>query len=140
MSPVSILVIIVTLLYFSWMIYRQYQQTGLRKNLIAEAYTAWQKADLESQQMKEKLLKDIANIYGENAAEKINQGKIWIGMPVSLLPLAAGKAQDVKESLYKNAKTEKWYYGRYVNRLGNAKYTLEVTIEDNTVAGWRDLQ
>lgn len=139
MSPVALLVIILSLAYLAWTVYCQYQQTESHKRRINSAHTAWQQSEQDSRQKKKELFQEIAGIYGEESAARVDQGKIWMGMPVILLPLAAGKAQDTRESLYRSVKTEKWYYGRYLNRLGNAKYTLEVTIENGAVAGWRDL-
>lgn len=140
MSPLSLAIIIFIVIYLGWIAYRQRTQTTIRSDSIFSAQVAWQQAEQESKQAKELMLTGITNAYGQDAADKVNGGKIWIGMPVLLLPLAAGKALDIKENLYKDSRTEKWYYGGHINRLGNTKYKLEVIVEDGTVAGWRDLQ
>jgi hypothetical protein len=140
MSPFSLAIIIFIIIYLGWIAYQQRKQTIVRNESIFNAQVALQQAEQESKQARQRMLTSITNAYGRDAADKVNGGKIWIGMPVLLLPLAAGKAQDIKENLYKDSRTEKWYYGGHINRLGNTKYKLEVTVEDGTVAGWRDLQ
>ncbi len=83
---------------------------------------------------------DIVSInYGENFVKNIENGIISIGMPSELLVLSWGKPADIKKKIYKGNSTELWYYGSFVNRLGNIKFTTEVVIENNNIVGWQDL-
>lgn len=77
--------------------------------------------------------------YGERFASNIVGKKICEGMPSELLILSWGKPGDIKTDYYKGVKSESWFYDSYINRLGNKKYRTEVYVENNKIAGWRDL-
>lgn len=77
--------------------------------------------------------------YGERFTSNIANKKICEGMPSELLILSWGKPGDIKTDYYKGSKSESWFYDSYINRLGNKKYRTEVYVENNKIAGWRDL-
>ncbi|PIQ49052.1 MAG: hypothetical protein COW03_07010 [Cytophagales bacterium CG12_big_fil_rev_8_21_14_0_65_40_12] len=117
----------------------QISKSYSRKNAIKLAQQDYELGKSDQVATKRKLIDSIANIYGQEKAQKVNVGTIWIGMPMSLLMVALGKANDIKESVYKGITTEKWYYGEYQTRLGTYKYKLEITLENDEVVGWKDL-
>lgn len=54
--------------------------------------------------------------------------------------LSAGKPEDTKIELRNGCTIEKWYYGKFENRLGNIKYEQEVRIKNGHVDGWKDIE
>lgn len=81
----------------------------------------------------------IIKQYGENLASKVSNKLITTNMPSELVVLSWGKPGDIKTDYYRGDKTEYWYYDSFVNRLGNIKYKTEVIIENNKIAGWKDI-
>lgn len=118
----------------------QVSKTNERKLSISDAQSKYDIAENDRKQSRQKLLNSISKAYGSDKADKVAKGTIWMGMPMHLLLVASGKANEVKESFYRSNRIEKWYYGEYVNRLGNYKYTLEVTLENDEIVGWQDLK
>lgn len=89
--------------------------------------------------LKESILKKVEKFYGKETSEKLDKGTIVIGMNKNLVKFAYGKPEEIKEEYRNNVKIERWYYSKYVNRLGNTKYKLELLIENNLLEGWKDL-
>lgn len=139
MHPFALITILMILCYLARLVYLQFKHTARRKQSIVRAQADWLQAEQKRQEAKDQLFGQISGIYGKQATELVAQKKIWMGMPQHLLPLSFGQPDNAKESLYKDNQTQKLYFGQYINRLGNAKYTLEVIIENGVVAGWKDL-
>ena len=129
-----------TILYIAYCTYMQIISNDKRSTSIEFAKSEYESANENFKLAKAKLLKSVSEVHGNEQANKVAQGIIWMAMPKHLLLVAKGKAYDIKESYYKETKTEKWYYGEYINRLGNYKYTLEITLENDEVVGWKDLK
>lgn len=125
--------------YLVYIFAMQISKSASRKNSIKIAQQEYDLAKSDQSATKNKLIDTIAKIYGREKAEKVNVGTVWIGMPTPLLMVALGKANDIKESIYKGTTTEKWYFGEYQTRLGTYKYKLEITLENDEVVGWKDL-
>lgn len=126
-------------IYLIYIIAMHISKSSGRINAIKIAQKEYNIA-MSNQIASKKGLKDsIAKIYGQEIAEKVHAGTFWIGMPMHLLMVALGKANDIKESIYKGKTTEKWYYGKYQTRLGTYKYKLEIILENDEVVGWKDL-
>lgn len=81
----------------------------------------------------------IIKNFGERFASNVANKKICEEMPSELLILSWGKPGDIKSDYYKGTKFESWFYDSYVNRLGNKKFRTEVYVENNKIAGWKDL-
>jgi len=81
----------------------------------------------------------LINLYGEEAAENILNGKIWQGMTKDMLMESVGSPSSSKETVTKTAKKEKYYYGRYYTDRGTEKFKVEVQLENNILVGWKDL-
>lgn len=126
-------------LYLIYIVLMQITKSKSRNLSIKLAQQEYNKAMDNQLSTKYKLIGSIANVYGNDKAEKVKIGTIWMGMPMHLLMVARGKANDIKESIYKGKTTEKWYYGEYQTRLGTYKYKLEIILENDEVVGWKDL-
>lgn len=125
-----------TLIY---LVVMQIIKTKKRTNSIDNAQIDYDDAIRERNLTKKKLMASITKVYGKEKANKVANGIIWIGMPMHLLLVAVGKANDIKESIYREKRVEKWYYGEYQTRLGTYKYKLEIIVENDEVVGWKDL-
>lgn len=131
--------LLISFIYIIFMIVMQIIKSNERKKIINNAKRKYIKADNDFLKTKNKLLEIVAKIYGQDQADKVKKGTIWIGMPITLLIIALGRPNNRKENIYKNKTTEKWYYGEYLTRFGNYKYKFEVILENDKVAGWKDL-
>ncbi|VDH02920.1 hypothetical protein [Bergeyella zoohelcum] len=126
-------------LYLIYAIYKQATEVLERDDKIMIAEQNLNRAKKELGEAKQRVIGQITQVFGRERADKVDKGIVWVGMPYILLMVAMGKAQDIKESLYKGVLIEKWYYGKYQTRLGTYKYKLEITLEDGEVVGWKDL-
>lgn len=127
------------LIYLVFMTYRQISKTISRNKTIRTAENELNRAVNNQSLIKKKLIDSISKVYGQEKASRVNKGTIWINMPIHLLKVAMGKGENIKESIYRGVITQKWYYGKYQTRLGTYRYKLEITIENNEVVGWKDL-
>ena len=125
--------------YIIFNIWRQITKQVERNNYIKITTSEYDIANDRSNKAKKYALNKIAIAYGQNVAQKVADGEFFIGMNMPLLLISKGRPNDKKSSAYKDDKFEKWYYGEYVNRLGNYKYTLEISLENNVVVGYKDL-
>ncbi len=128
------------LLAFITLIYLQIKSNGEHADNVITAETALRTATLDLDQKRRNLFQSITETFGQERANQINNGEIYVGMSSFLVIIAKGYAEDIKESLYKDIRTEKWYYDGYVNRLGNTNYNFEITLENEEVVGWKNLK
>lgn len=128
------------LAYIGYCLYMQQTKTYERNNAIAFAKSEHRIATENHKLIKHKLFESIIKVHGKEKADLIAQKLIWTGMERHLLLIAKGKAYNIKESIYKDITTEKWYYGEYTNRLGNYKYSFEITLENDKVVAWKNLK
>lgn len=131
--------LLVCIVYLTINTLLQITKSKQRNASIEKAQREYDIALNEQTLTKRKLFDSISNVYGQEKADRVNDGTIWVGMPMYLLMVAVGRAKDIKESITKGKKIEKWYYGEYQTRVGTYKYKLEVTLENDVVAGWKDL-
>lgn len=118
----------------------QMSKTSEREKVIQDAERDYNKAFKEYTDTWVSLIELVAKIYGREKADDVSKGTIWMGMPMRLLLIAKGKADYIKESIYKEKITERWYYGERITRVGTSKYTLEIRLEDDIIVGWKDLE
>ncbi len=130
----------VILIVFVYLIYKQLQSDKQHHDNIIGSETAVRMATAELNAKRNNLFHSMEEVYGKEIADIVDKGNLYVGMPNFLLIVAKGYANNVKESFYKNMRIEKWYYGEYVNRLGNYNYELEITLEDDEVVGWKNLK
>jgi hypothetical protein len=127
------------IVYLIYIIFMQITKSNARKDAINCAEMDYQNAKEEEAATKSQLIKVVTKVYGQEKAELVDKGTIWSGMPMHLLLIARGKANEIKKSVYKDTVTEKWYYGEYQTRQGTYKYKKELTLENDEVVGWKDL-
>lgn len=73
--------------------------------------------------------------YGEEAAQYILNGELWIGgCTIAMLKEILGEPDDIDSKILK---TKSKYTYKY-NRTGANRYGLRVFIEDDEVVGWED--
>lgn len=139
MDIIFILTILGVTAYLIYAYYRQHEARSNRDFQISFAKTEYDTARRNTLVAKEDLIKSIASVYGQTDAERVSNGKIWVGMNSDLLVASWGRAVEIKDNYVRGVRIEKWYYNPYLNRLNNLKFKLEITVEDNQVAGWKDL-
>ena len=130
----------IVLLAFIALIYLQIKSNGEHAGNVTVAETALRNATIDLDQKRRNLFQSITETFGQERANQINNGEIYVGMSSFLVIIAKGYAEDIKESFYKDIRTEKWYYDGYVNRLGNTNYNFEITLENEEVVGWKNLK
>jgi hypothetical protein len=64
---------------------------------------------------------------------------LCIGLPRSEVISVYGEPGDTKQKVTKNGKVEKMFYGKKVGKRGGISYTMEITITNGKVSGWKDL-
>lgn len=128
-----------TLAYIGINIWRQISKQNEYNNCINSTTFEYNLAKDNRNEAKKNALNKITIAYGKNMAQTVADGKFHVGMATHLLLMSKGRPNDIKSSVYKDDYFEKWYYGEYVNRLGNYKYTLEISLENDVVVGYKNL-
>jgi hypothetical protein len=82
---------------------------------------------------------EIIQKYGKEIAAKILKGKYWEGMTKAMLIESLGNPGTKKVDIFKDNEKLKFYYNKKRNQLGNWSFTLEISLENNKVVGWKDL-
>jgi hypothetical protein len=132
-------ILFVAIGYFFRVIYLKISADNIRATNIRlreeELNSALQERDL----CRTRCLDKIALYYGLEKARVLADGGIWVGMPSYLLLFELGPPADEKEAVRSGHMISKFYYGAFPNRLGNIKHSLEVTVDNNIVVGWKQL-
>jgi hypothetical protein len=81
----------------------------------------------------------VEKYYGIERAEQLKNKDIWYRMPIELLRMAKGHEDTNKKEVNGRSIIERLYFGKFINRLGNEKYSLEVKVKDGIVIGWKEL-
>ena len=85
--------------------------------------------------------KELISEHGERIGSKLADGELAVGMNYNQVTLWWGGEEDKKISEVINKKeVTKLYFGESKNRLGNEKYSYEVTLENGELVGWIDLE
>lgn len=119
--------------------YKQKKELTRQKGIADVATNNYNKANAAFKNAFAELFTLIDTAYGGDTGDAITDGKIKQGFPGEFVVLAWGEPDDKAQNVLNNTYTEKWYYHPYINRLGNRKHKLEVTLQNNIVIGWRDL-
>jgi hypothetical protein len=82
---------------------------------------------------------EIIQKYGKEIAAKILKGKYWKGMTKAMLVESLGNPGTKKVDIFKDNEKLKFYYNKKRNQLGNWSFTLKISLENNKVVGWKDL-
>jgi hypothetical protein len=95
---------------------------------------------IESKKIKDKnKIKVINEKYDQVTSAKILNGEYWKGMTKSMLVESLGYPGEKKEDIFKEKVKMKFYYNKKKNKMGNWSYSLEISLEDGVVVGWKDL-
>jgi len=81
----------------------------------------------------------LVKIYGEEMVEKSYNEEVFINQPRELLIIAMGEPEDIKESVTKDKVRETFFYNPHQTHLKTTKYNYSVTLENNVVVGYKDL-
>jgi hypothetical protein len=85
--------------------------------------------------------KELISEHGEIIGSKLADGELAVGMNYNQVVLWWGSEESKKISEAVNKKEiTKLYFGESKNRLGNEKFSYEVTLENGKVVGWVDLK
>ena len=63
----------------------------------------------------------------------------YVGMSREQLIDSKGRPEDIKSSYKNNVETEKFYYGGRTTRVKTKKYSLEITLKNNEIVGYKEL-
>jgi hypothetical protein len=77
--------------------------------------------------------------FGADEANKIMDRKIWQGMTKDMLLHSRGEPGDIEETIYKTKTKANYFYDSYTTSHKNIKYKLRITLENDIVVGWKDL-
>ena len=89
---------------------------------------------------RKKRRKALVKKYGEDIALKIINKQLFIDMTKEMLIDALGSPSDEKETVTREKTTNKYYYHPRKTRQSTTVYGLEVTLENDVVSGWKDLE
>ena len=81
----------------------------------------------------------LAKKYGADDAYRLKLGKIWQGMTKDMLMVSRGKPGDIDETVYKTKTKAYYFYDSYTTRQDNIKFKFRVSLENDVVVGWKDL-
>ena len=115
--------------------FRKENEARIRKELAEE-----KKEQQARRYQKKKREKEILNKFGNEVGNKIINRKVWQGMTKEMLIESQGKPHDIKESVYKEKTNHKFYFGPRTTRQNTIVYAFEVSLENDKVVGWRDLE
>ena len=117
---------------------KQQQKERKKEEKKFQERTRKRREQEEKQQQERKKL--LTSRFGEEDADKILNGDIWIDMTKERLIESWGNAQDEKEDVTKNKIKLKWYYNSRTTRQGTIVYEYEVRLENDIVVGWKELE
>lgn len=132
-------VIAVCVVYLAAMYVLQRVKAGSHEKKIQKAREEYEQAKQAQQQEKTKLIETISFVYGNEQAHYVSMGKLWVGMPMHLLMIALGKANNIKQSVAVDAITQVWYYSEFDKLKGANQDKLEVVLVNNEVVSWKEL-
>ena len=98
------------------------------------------KAQQARRYQKKKREKEILNKFGNEVGNKIIKCEVWQGMTKEMLIESQGEPHDIKESVYKEKTNHKFYFRPRETRQNTIVYAYEVSLENDKVVGWRDLE
>lgn len=139
MTWLGIIIIILSFFYILKGYFKQQKANRDYHFQIQNAEDDLNQAKENLEKIESPIYKHIVNLYGKNWADNVIKKVIAMGMPYELLLLSWGKPGDTKTNILKESNIERWYYEPYYNRLNNLKYKTEVTLENNVIVGWKDI-
>ena len=135
LNPLIYAVAAICFLYLVLMYVLQKLKSRKHEQAITEAKNAYDEAQAQLKESKNKLLDTISSIYGNEYGYMVRNGEMWIGMPTQLLLIAKGKATNIKQTADTNAVMQTWIYNK-VDQFGKVQSSLEVNIKNGLVLKW----
>lgn len=127
------------LAYLGAMYILQQVKASGREKRVAKAREEYERAKQIQHEEKQRLIDTIAGVYGNEQANYVSMGKPWVGMPMHLLMIALGKANNIRQSVSVDAITQVWLYSEFDKLRGVNQDKLEVVLVNNEVVSWKDL-
>jgi hypothetical protein len=117
----------------------------LKHFMILKAQEEDEKKEIQTHNEKVEL-DYLTKKFGADEANKIREGKIWQGMTKDMLLHSkdsyhhpGGEPGDIEETIYKTKTKANYFYDSYTTSHKNIKYKLRITLENDIVVGWKDL-
>ncbi len=142
MKDINITVYLVSgvcLLYLILMYIIQKVKSGKQSYAVTKAQNEYNEAKSALEENKKKLIGLIGDVYGHSYAHMVSMGSLWQGMPMNLLMLAKGKANNVKQTADTNAVTQIWTYSLFDEKSGRHTPSFEVVLRNGLVESWTEL-
>ena len=111
------------------------QEEARNKRTVAERYIELEKFAQKKQRREEHSIEK----YGQTDGSKINDKKIWQGMTKEMLIASKDAPGDIDETVYKTKTKAAYFYEPYRTKQGNTRYKFRVSLENDVVVGWKDL-
>jgi hypothetical protein len=122
---------------------RQERKSKQRQEEQAQALAAEQQRQLEEQQrallaerQRAARWQQLCATFGEPAALRIVNGRIWVGQGRDMLVAALGEPRTSKQRVLKTKTKEVWSY--WPDDRG--RHRLKIDLEDHVVIGWETLE
>lgn len=135
LNPIIYIVAAVCFTYLILMYVLQKSKSRKHEQKINQAKAAYDEAQAQLKESKNKLLDTISSIYGNEYGFMVRNGEMWIGMPTQLLLIAKGKANNIKQTADTNAVMQTWIYNK-VDQFGKIQSSLEINIKNGLVLKW----
>ena len=135
LNPLIYLVAAVCFLYLFLMYVLQKSKSRIHEKTIIEAKNAYEIAQAQLKESRNKLFDTISSIYGYEYGYMVRNGEMWIGMPTHLILVAKGKANNIKQTADTNALIQTWIYHN-VDQFGKTQTSLEINIKNGLVLKW----
>lgn len=134
---------------FEAKMYKQYGKDALtlilEKNNNSRKKYGWEPESITD--LGEKIIKEQCGIYlklvdkyGKKIAVKLYNEELFLDMTKEMLVDSYGKPGDQKKTVTKSKVTEKYYFLPRKTQQYTTVYRLEVTLEDDIVVGWKELE
>jgi hypothetical protein len=125
-------------LYLIVMYILQKVKMGLQRRNIQKAKVQYTEAKIALDEEKKKLIDSISLIYGLEQANYVAMGRMWVGMPMSLLMVAKGKANNIRQTVGVDSIAQTWLYMETDRSTGKSREKMEVMLVNNEVSGWKE--
>lgn len=83
---------------------------------------------------------DLIKKYGQENGEKVYNKELFLDMTEEMLLEALGNPSNKKETVTRSKIIKKYYFNPRETRQSTTVYGLEVTLEDDVVSGWKELE
>ena len=99
----------------------------------------WELEEENQRKKEEKRYNSLVKKYGEEMVEKSYNEEVFINQPKELLIIVMGEPEDIKKSVSKDKVRETFFYIPHQTHLKTTKYSYSVTLENDIVVKYKDL-